>query len=482
MGVLDNLEPKKVFHFFEEISKIPRPSYKEKQISDYLANFAKERGLSYIQDKSHNIIIIKEAAKGYEDVEPIMLQVHIDMVCEKKPGIDKDMDKEGIDIDHDDKYIFAKGTTLGADDGIGDAICMALLDDKELEAPRLEVIFTTSEEIGMDGATDLDISMLKGKKLINVDSEEEGVFCVGCAGGSSVNIKYDSVLEDKNGSILKIDVKDFTGGHSGQEITKERANGIRILSRVILKARESYDLSIISMNGGGKDNAIPRFSEAEILVKKEDEDKVIKEINDEVKKILNEYKVTDPDAKIIVSSLGEKMVKATSLSETDKILTFILSTPNAIQRMSVESEGMPETSLNLGILEFKDGHLELVYAVRSSFESARYALESDMRLLTKVLGGKLYVNSPYPAWEYNSHSPLKDKMSEIYKDMFNVTPRIEIIHAGLECGIMAGKVENLDCISIGPNVLGAHTTEEKFEIASAKRLYEYLKRVLKEVK
>lgn len=480
MGVLDKLEPKRIFHFFEEISKIPRPSYKEKQISDYIKNFAIERGLEYIQDKSSNIIVIKEAAKGYENVDPIMLQVHIDMVCEKKPGVTKDMDKEGIDIDYDDKYIFAKGTTLGADDGIGDAIVLSLLDEKDLKAPRLEVVFTTSEEIGMEGATDIDISMLKARKLINVDSEEEGVFCVGCAGGSSTNIKYDAKIIEQTGNIIEIKYGGFTGGHSGQEITRQRANAIRAIGRVIAKAADKYDISIIEMSGGGKDNAIPRLSEAKILVKKEDEADVVSLISEEACDINNEYKVTDGEAEISITTVGEKKVKATTIIETKKVLSFILNTPNGILRMNVESEGIPETSLNLGVLEFKEGHLELVYAIRSSFESARCALENEMKLFAELMGGKLYVNCPYPAWEYSENSKLKEELVEIYKDMFGNEPKIQIIHAGLECGIMAGKIKGLDSISIGPNVLGAHTTEEKFEISSAKRLYEFLKKILEQ--
>ncbi|MCR4781735.1 MAG: aminoacyl-histidine dipeptidase [Lachnospiraceae bacterium] len=476
--MLENLEPKKVFEFFEELTKIPRPSYKEKKVSDFLVKFAEDRGLEHYQDELGNVIIIKEAAKGYENEIPVILQGHMDMVCEKEPGLDKNMDEEGVDVTYDDKFVFAKGTSLGGDDGAGVAYCLALLDDKELKAPRIEVVVTVAEEIGMDGATAVDLSMLKGKRLINLDSEEEGIFCVGCAGGSSVEISYEGKKEKKSGEILEFSYDGFTGGHSGSEITRGGANAVVAIARVIADVAKNKDICIESLTCNGKDNAIARRASARLLVKPEEKDEIVTALLDEAEKINDEFAVSDPDCEASVLMDGEKECEVFSAEESLKIVTLILAEPNGIISMSHDVEGMPETSLNVGVLSTEGNKVSLVYAVRSAVETARYALENRLDLIAKAFGAKCVVSSPYPAWEYKKDSTLRDKMVEIYEEMFGEKPEVVTIHAGVECGILVQKIEGLDSISIGPNIYDVHTTEEKLDIESTRRTFEYVKKVL----
>lgn len=476
--MLENLEPKKVFEFFEELTKIPRPSYKEKEVSDFLVKFAEERGLEHYQDKLGNVIIIKEAAPGYENEIPVILQGHMDMVCEKEPGVDKDMDKEGVDVDFDDKFVFAKGTTLGGDDGAGVAYCMALLDDKELKAPRIEVVVTVAEEIGMDGATDIDLSMLKGKRLINLDSEEEGIFCVGCAGGSSVEISYEGKKEAAKGEILEFSYGGFTGGHSGSEIIRGGANAVVAMARVLATVAESNDIRIESITCNGKDNAIARSATARLMVNEADKVAIVEALLDEAEKINDEFAITDPEAEATVLMDGEKETEVFTKEESMKIATLILAEPNGIVAMSHDVEGMPETSLNVGVLSTEGNKITLVYAVRSSVETAREALENRMKFIANAFGAEYKMNSPYPAWEYRKDSPLRDKMVEIYTEMYGNEPEVVTIHAGVECGILVQKIEGLDSISIGPNLYDVHTPAEKLDIESTRRTFEYVKKVL----
>ena len=476
--MLENLEPKKVFEFFEELTKIPRPSYKEKAVSDYLVKFAEERGLEHYQDELGNVIIIKEAAPGYENEVPVILQGHIDMVCEKEPGLEKDMETEGIDIDFDDKYVFAKGTTLGGDDGAGVAYGMALLDDKELKAPRLEVVLTVAEEIGMDGATAIDLSMLKGKRLINLDSEDEGIFCVGCAGGSSVELSFTGKRESATGSVLEFTYEGFTGGHSGTEIVKGGANAIVSLARVIATVAKDNDIRIESLTCDGKDNAIARRATARLVVSPDERNGIIEALLDEAEKVNEEFSSTDPEAEASVLLDGEKEVSVFTKEDSLKLLTLILAEPNGVVTMSADVEGMPETSLNVGVLTTEGDEVHLVYAVRSAVETARAALETRMELIANAFGAKYTVSSPYPAWEYRKDSPLRDKMVKIFTDMYGKAPEVVTIHAGVECGILVQKIEGLDSISIGPNLYDVHTPSEKLDIESTRRTFEYLKKVL----
>ncbi|MDD6193416.1 MAG: aminoacyl-histidine dipeptidase [Lachnospiraceae bacterium] len=479
MRVLSQLEPKKVFEYFEDISNIPRPSYKEEKISNYLVQFAKDHGLEYYQDELFNVIMIKEATPGYEDVEPIILQGHMDMVCEKKPDCHKNMEEEGLDLAIDGDYIYAKGTTLGGDDGIAVAYALAILDDDTLEHPRLEFVCTVSEEVGMDGAFALDVSMLKGKKLLNLDSEEEGILLTSCAGGCSSKVTLPVARENASGVKISISVAKLTGGHSGAEIDKWRANANTLMAGLLAEMDLRAGVQLISMEGGKKDNAIPRDCEATVLVDADKAEAAMEAANKFALGVNREYEVSDPEMEIIIANEGETEASAVSCADTSKVISLIQSLPNGIQRMSRDIEGLVETSLNLGILVLEENELILRYALRSSVGSAKEALMSKVENIAKASGATTEHNGQYPAWEFKKDSVLREDMIRIYEEMFGKKPVVEAIHAGLECGILAGKIPGLDAVSMGPEMHDIHTTEERLGISSTERMYRYVVEILR---
>lgn len=479
MGVLSELEPKEVFRYFEEISRIPRPSYKEDKISDYCVNFAKERGLAVYQDAYKNVIIIKEATPGYKDAEPLVLQGHLDMVCEKEPDCTIDFEKDGLELSVEGDYITAKGTTLGGDDGIAVAYALAILDSDTIEHPRLEVIFTTAEEVGMEGASGIDVSMLRGRKLLNLDSEEEGYMLISCAGGSSVECVLPVEWKTAEGTIMDVTIDGLLGGHSGTEIDKGRANSNLLMGRVLFEAGKTVEYGIAALSGGGKDNAIPRKTSARILVPAGQERAFELAVAESEKAIQSEYAGSDGGIRIQVVRNEIKTEEILTEEATEKALQLLLHLPNGIQRMSADIEGLVETSLNLGVMNLTREALSLRYAVRSSVGTAKEYLIAQMEHLTGYLGGHIMRTGDYPAWEYNRDSVLREDMVRIYRQMYGKEPVIQAIHAGLECGILAGKIDGLDAVSIGPDMQGVHTTEEKLSIASTKRVWEYILEVIK---
>ncbi len=478
MGVLTELEPKEVFHYFEEICNIPHPSYKEERISDYCVAFAKEHGLTVYQDEWKNVIIIKEATPGYEDVEPLILQGHLDMVCEKEPGCEINFDEDGIQLQIEGDSITAKGTTLGGDDGIAVAYALAILASDTISHPRLEVVFTVAEEVGMEGATNIDVSMLKGKKLLNLDSEEEGYMLISCAGGCSVECTLPVAWEEMSGILMEICVEGLTGGHSGVEIDKGRANSNLLMGRVLSELEKKTAYAIAELQGGSKDNAIPRETHARVIVPKGQERVLVAAIEGIEKAVSAEYATSDPELHIQVKELGEQTEFALTAEDAKKVLLLINYLPNGIQRMSTDIEGLVETSLNMGVLNLTKEQLSLRYAVRSSVGTAKEHLVSRLEQLTEYMGGKTKRNGDYPAWEYKKDSALREDMVRVYKEMYGKEPIIQAIHAGLECGILAGKIEGLDAVSVGPDMSGVHTTEEKLSISSTKRVWEYLVNVI----
>lgn len=486
MSVLEGLEPQSVFHFFEEITKIPRPSYKEGKISAYLVDFAKERHLEHYQDKLGNVIIIGEATPGYEKVEPIILQGHMDMVCEKENDCSIDFEKDPLTIKIQGDEITAEGTTLGGDDGIAIAYALAILDSDSIPHPRLEFVCTVSEEVGMEGAKGIDVSVLKGKRLLNLDSEEEGQMLVSCAGGCRADCLLPAEWKEITGHEVTIRVEGLRGGHSGAEINKGRANANMLMGRILLELSEAYSYRICALAGGSKDNAIPRECEAVLIVKKRikagDQKGFGRTFTAETEaiaeRIQKEFSVSDPDIRVSVSVGKEDTQKALTKDATRRTVTLINGLPNGIQRMSDDIEGLVETSLNLGVLSLNEKKLSLRYALRSSVGTAKEFLLKKMECLTTSLGGTVERAGDYPAWEYRKESKLRDDMIRIYKEMYGEEPQVEAIHAGVECGILAGKIEGLDAVSIGPDMSGVHTTEEKLSISSTRRVWEYLLKVI----
>lgn len=479
MGILEGVEPRPVFHFFEEICKIPHGSGNETALSDYLKRFADERELYCIQDEWKNIIIAKEAAPGYEEEETLILQGHMDMVAVKAPDCDIDMEKEPLRLEVNGDLISAKGTSLGGDDGIAVAYILALLDAKEIPHPRLEAVITVGEEVGMDGAREIDLSVLKGRRMLNLDNEEEGVLLTSCAGGLRADCKLPVMWEKRSGSVLHIRVTGLQGGHSGAEIIKERGNSNCLMGRVLDALLQETSASLCSLEGGLADNAIPRQTDARIIVQTEELEKSRTVLQNMEEKLQQELSVKDPDVRIEATEEGEQAADCLKEESMKKAVAYLLSMPNGIQAMSADVEGLVETSLNLGMLQLLPECLRLTYAVRSSLESGKEAVCRNLSAVSELAGADMEMRGDYPGWAYRKNSPLRDKMIRIYEKMYGEKPRVEAIHAGLECGLFSGKLPGLDCISCGPDMKGIHTTEEVLSISSVKRVWEYLLEVLR---
>ena len=478
MSILGHLEPANVFRFFEEICNIPHGSGNIDKISDYLVDFAKERNLEYYQDAVKNVIIIKEATEGYEDREPMMLQGHMDMVAVKKPGSNIDMTTEGLRLKVDGDVVYAEDTSLGGDDGIAVAYELALLDAENIPHPRIECIFTVDEEVGLNGAAAIDLSVCKAKRMLNLDSEEEGIFLTGCAGGMRVDCQLPLKREMKDGALCEVHIGGLTGGHSGAEIHKGRANSNTLMGRFLVHAGKKVAMNIVSMEGGLADNAIPRETRMQVVVSD------VEAFNAEITAFDNilktEYATKDAGifAKVTVKEVGS----FEAVTEEDSIKTgkLIFLLPGGVQAMSGDVEGLVETSLNMGQLSMKKEQINLGFSVRSSIESSKYMLVEKLYALTESFGGSCKSTGDYPGWAYRVDSPLRDTMKEIYVEMFGKEPKIEAIHAGLECGFFLGKIPELDCVSIGPDMKDIHTTEETMSISSVKRTWEFILQVLKE--
>ncbi|SCZ78884.1 aminoacyl-histidine dipeptidase [Pseudobutyrivibrio xylanivorans] len=474
MAVLSNCKPERVFHYFEEICNIPHPSYHEEKISAYLVNFAKEHNLEYYTDELYNVIMIKEASEGMENVAPIILQGHMDMVAEQDPDCTKDMLTEGLDLEVVDGYVTAKGTTLGGDDGIAVAMALALLEDETLKHPRLEVIITVSEEVGMEGAAGIDVSMIKGRKLLNLDSEEEGHFLAGCAGGCRMELEYPAKKEQVKGNLVSVEINDCTGGHSGTEIDKGRANATLMVNRMLAAAVEVADVQLVDFVGGTKDNAIPRATSAKFVTTAE----AVKAMEAEAAAIKNEFAVTDPEMKIDIKSQGEASVEAVSAADTKRMIQLLSCMPDGVQAMSHDIEGLVETSLNLGILKLTEDGLNFSCALRSSVDSAKTALMRKVSMVGNAFGCKISTHGQYPAWEYKRDSSFRDELVALYEEMTGEKALVETLHAGVECGLLASKLPGLDAVSIGPEMHDIHTPKERLGIASTERIYNYVRRVI----
>lgn len=483
MSSVSNLKSSEVFKFFETINKIPRASYKEEEISKYLVNFAKERNLEYSADEMFNVIIKKTATNGYENSPSVAIQSHIDMVCTKNKGTEHDFSKDPIQVIYEDDLIRANGTTLGADNGIAVAMTLAILDSNDIPHPPIEAIFTTCEEVGMNGANFLDCININSKILLNIDSDEEGIFTVGCAGGMKVTchipIKYEETPSDfKSYSIF---INGLKGGHSGIDILQERANSNIILARTLNFISKQVDFKLNSISGGTQDNAIPREAEAIISISNQNLELVKNIIDTCLITYKNEFSVSDPNINIIFKEVNKEEKCLTSQSLKNSIASIMLTT-NGVDHMSMDIINMPESSNNLGIVECDENEVRLICALRSSKTSRKYLIAHKLELLTSLVSGYTEIRSEYPAWEYNPNSYIRNKLYDIYKNMFKEDPKINIIHAGLECGIFTEKIEGLDAISFGPNLLDIHTPQERASISSIDRVWCFLLKILKEIK
>lgn len=473
--MIDFPQPTNVFKYFYDLTKIPRGSGNTKAVSDYLVEFAKRNDLWYHQDNENNVIIKKPASKGYENYAPVIIQGHIDMVCEKESDCEINFLTDALQIETDNEFIFAKGTTLGADDGIAVAYALAILESNDIPHPPLEVVLTSDEETGMDGAMALDSSLLESKTLLNIDTEQEGIFTVSCAGGINVTGELDVNFKEEASNGYEITICGLMGGHSGVEIHKKRANANIIAGRLL---NELSNVKLSSINGGLKHNAIP--AECKLVIACDCD--LDKQISDFLETVKEEYKSSDRDLKIVFSKFSNKNIRITSYEDTKNIASLLSSMPDGVFSMSEDIDGLVKTSSNLGILETKENGLFLLSSVRSSEEKEKTSY-SDI-ILNHIIAhkGTAKKGEEYPAWEYLQESPLRTTMCKVYEEMYQKPPVTEAIHAGLECGIFCGKIKGLDCVSFGPDIFDIHTPKERLNIASVQRTWEFLKKVLENLK
>ncbi len=473
---LAGLEPKAVFGYFEKICSIPHGSQNTKMISDYLVSFAKEQGIRYVQDELNNVILFGEGTCGYEDHEPVILQGHMDMVCEKDEDCPINMDTDGLNVTHDGEWVFAKGTTLGGDNGIAVAYALALLADKSIPHPPLEVIITVDEEIGMEGAAGIDLSELKGRTLINMDSEEEGIFTVSCAGGARGTIHLPVQRRIVYGPCVKLTVEGLQGGHSGVEIHKNRANANKVMGELLSRVQQLMPLCITKLQGGAKDNAIPRSASVSLVMLGMQAER-INDITEQLQQEIREQ-FDEPEAIIRGDNLDALGGNALTTESTAKVIALLNAAPNGVQAWSEDIAGLVQTSLNLGVVTLGE-ELTLTFAVRSSVNREKAELLQKLRDLAAFYEGSYSQMGDYPAWEYKKESRLRDVMVAKYREMTGSDPEVVAIHAGLECGLLSEKLPGLDCVSIGPNMKDIHTSRERLEIASTKRTWEFVQEVLK---
>ena len=473
---LTGLEPQAVFHYFEDICGIPHGSYNTKAISDYLVDFAKKNNLRYIQDSLNNVILFGDATPGYEDHEPVILQGHMDMVCEKDADCPIDMEKEGLDITHDGNYVFAKSTTLGGDNGIAVAYALALLTDKTIPHPALEVIITVDEETGMEGAAGIDLSMLKGRRMLNMDSEEEGIFTVSCAGGVRTVISMPVERRAVYGPCVRLTVEGLKGGHSGVEIHKPLANANKVMGEFLGRVQKLMPVCITKLQGGAKDNAIPRSCQVTLVAL----GMYIERINDVAEKLQQEIReqYDEPDVIIRGDDVDALGGNALTTECSAKMIGLLNAAPNGVQAWSQDIEGLVQTSLNLGVVNLSD-KLELTFAIRSSVNQEKLDLAQRLEELAKFYDAEASHKGDYPAWEYKKDSNLRDTMVKVYKEMYDADAQVVAIHAGLECGLLSEKLPGLDCVSIGPEMHDIHTSRERLGIASVGRMWQYIQEVLK---
>ena len=473
---LQGLEPESVFRYFEEICAIPHGSRNTKAISDYLVSFAKAHGLRYRQDESNNVVIFAPGTCGLEDHESVILQGHMDMVCEKDAGCPLDMTVDGLDVTHDGCCVYAKGTTLGGDDGIAVAYALAILDDNTIAHPPLEVIITVDEEIGMLGAAAMDLADVKGRTMLNLDSEDEGIFTVSCAGGATCTISLNAERKAVYGPCVRLSVEGLRGGHSGAEIHKNRANANKVMGDFLGRIQKLMPLCLTSFSGGSKDNAIPRACQATVVAMGIG----LERINDIAAQLQQEVRETydEPEALVQAFDVDALGGNALTTAATADVISLLCAAPNGVQAYCPDMPELVQTSLNLGIAKLGD-RFTATFSVRSSVNAEKEGLITKLKELADFYNGTYSQSGTYPAWEFKKDSRLRDVMVPIYTRMFGKEPKVLAIHAGLECGLLGDKLPGLDCVSIGPQMHDIHTSREKLEIASTKRTWDFLLEVLK---
>jgi len=480
---IEHEKTKEILKWFEEVSKIPRCSKHEEKIVEWLKNWAKENGFESKTDKVGNIVIKVPGSKGYENAPIVVIQGHVDMVCEKTPDSDHDFTKDPIKFVFDGEWLTADKTSLGADNGIAIAMALTLALDKEIKHPPLELLFTVDEETGLTGATALEPGFIDGKILLNVDSEDEGYFTVGCAGGMNTYLSLPVSFENSNNDYEEFNLKaaGMKGGHSGIDIDKEKANAITILGRT-LNFLKDLDIRISDIKGGTAHNAIPRDSHATIYINKNDIEKAEKIIKDAENTFKIEYKNTDPNITIELKKSDKKFNKFLTKSDTLKLIDFILAIPHGVAAMSTDIKGLVETSNNFASIEIKDNEVKVLTSQRSSIVSRLNALTYKIEAIARIAGGNAHSGDGYPPWQPNMDSALLKQCVNIYKGLYTKDPVVEVIHAGLECGIIGDKYPGMDMISFGPTILYPHSPDEKINVPTIGKVWDFMIELLKNIK
>ena len=474
---LAGLEPQTVFRYFEEICAIPHGSGNTKLISDYLVGFAREHSIRYIQDELNNILMFQEGTCGMEDHAPVILQGHMDMVCEKDVDCPIDMETQGLDIDHDGTCVYAHGTTLGGDNGIAVAYCLALLADKSIPHPPLEIIITVDEETGMEGAAGVDLSMLKGRTMINLDSEDEGIFTVSCAGGARATLTLPVERRPVYGPCVRLSVEGLQGGHSGVEIHKNRICANKVMANLLLRIEKFMPFAIISITGGNKDNAIARTCYVDAVLLGHNAER----INEVAAQLQQELRDTydEPDLVIYGDNLDALGGHALSVDQTRTIMALMINIPTGVLKWLDYEAQMVRTSMNMGVVRLEEEGFRMTFSVRSCVNQDKRERLDLLKQAAEKYGAQYRESGDYPAWEYKEESHLRSVMVQTFERMYGKKPEVVAIHAGLECGLLSEKLPGLDCVSIGPDMQDIHTSRERLNIASTKRTWEFLQEVLK---
>lgn len=473
-------KPEKLFHFFEEISAIPRGSGNEKGISDYLVKFAHDRGLWVYQDDAYNVIIKKGGSKGAENRPAVMLQGHIDMVCEKVAGVEHDFEKEGLDLVVEDGVLTANGTTLGADNGVAVALMLMVLDDEAIVHPPVECVFTTEEEVGLNGARALDKSQISARTMINMDSEEEGMATISCAGGLRIECTRPVVREKAEGTLLTIEISGLKGGHSGTDIDKERQNAIRVMARMLYQLMKNTDGKLVAFSGGNKDNAIPRECMASLIyadaLQAQKADELACSLAETMADEITPY---EENFTCEISSEEGRTADAISAEDAKAFITAMYLAPNGVQSRNMKLDGFVVVSTNMGVVRAEDDRLVIVFSPRSSVASLQEEMKARLGLLAETFGFTATYSGEYPGWSYKEESPIREVFLESYRELFGEELKTEALHAGLECGLFSDAVPGLDAIAVGPTLNNVHTPEENLPLDSFERFYELLKDVLR---
>ncbi len=475
--LLKKYDYKNILKNFEEIAKIPHGSGNVRQISDFLFDFAKKHGMDAIQDESCNVIVRVPASEGFENKKTVMLQGHMDMVCEKTVDSKHDFTKDGLELFVDGDYLGAKDTTLGGDDGIAIAYMMTIIEDRTIKHPALILIMTTDEETGMYGAKALDMSLLTGDYLINLDSEEEGICYCGCAGGMRADIKMPVTFSEREGDVYDISITGLKGGHSGVEIDKNRTNANKLMSRFLFELLDSVDYSLVSINGGKFDNAIPASCFARICTET-DTKEILKAAEELISKYRKEAVSTEPGLTIDFVMQKEKKAEVVDVISFQKLLFFLVQSPNGIQKMSGSIPGLVESSLNMGVISTRTDSVNIRFSLRSSVSSYKHFMRDKIDYLACFLGGECEFEGEYPAWEYKNTSLLRDVYAAVYKAEYKAEPVFKVMHAGLECGLIFDKLPNIDIISFGPELRAVHSPDERMSLSSAVRVFKFLEKLI----